>query len=388
MENCITYLLTDQSKNSNEYYMCISNFSNEVLEKIEIEANNIIEDFIHFVKNNNIEEARSREEYELEFLIIGVLWKTYITRALNADRLPLNILKFLFSLRTKLKFFKKSVDNLRGRLAYKYLLKKEVQPSTVSYDESDFEKLLLWLTASGEFKYECERMNTWLLFLKNNTEEYTIKVNKNAFKMSLWFEKRSREVLGMYTPNVQNFLNTSYKFYKKREDNVFCGRKEVEYHLNMVGAEILSKAFRKLFVKTKERKVLLPACVCLKPEGVCKRKKVEDGFLCGNCSKSCRVNGLTELGKSHNFQVLIVPHETDAFSNTKNIRYGDVGVVGVACVLNLIEGGLKARNLNLVPQCVILDYCGCKNHWNKNGIQTDINCKKLFEILQVAENMR
>ncbi|WP_406542058.1 DUF116 domain-containing protein [Clostridium ljungdahlii] len=64
-----------------------------------------------------------------------------------------------------------------------------------------------------------------------------------------------------------------------------------------------------------------------------------------------------------------------------------MGVVGVACVLNLIEGGLKARSLNLVPQCVILDYCGCKNHWDNNGIQTDINCKKLFEILQVDENM-
>ena len=387
MENCITYFLRDKSKNSNEYYRFISNFSNEVIEKIEIEANNIIENFINFIKNNSIEELRSREEYELEFLIIGVLWKTYIAKALNADRLSLNLLKLLFNLRTKSKFLRKSVDNLRGRLACKYLLKKEVEPSSVSYDESDFEKLLLWLTASGEFKYECKRMNTWLLFLKNSSEEYIIKVSKCAFKISLWFEKRSMEVLGVYTPNVQKFLNTNYRLYGIREDNVFCGRKEVEYHLNMVGAEILSKAFRKLFVKTKERKVLLPACICLKPEGVCKRKRVKDGFLCRNCSKSCRVNELTKLGKSHNFQVLIVPHETDAFSNAKNIRYGDVGVVGVACVLNLIEGGLKARSLNLVPQCVILDYCGCKNHWDNNGIQTDINCKKLFEILQVDENM-
>ncbi|WP_406542056.1 hypothetical protein [Clostridium ljungdahlii] len=104
MENCITYFLRDESKNSNEYYRCISNFSNEVIEKIEIEANNIIENFINFIKNNSIEELRSREEYELEFLIIGVLWKTYIAKALNADRLSLNLLKLLFNLRTNRNF--------------------------------------------------------------------------------------------------------------------------------------------------------------------------------------------------------------------------------------------------------------------------------------------
>ncbi|MFL0194748.1 DUF116 domain-containing protein [Clostridium sp. WILCCON 0269] len=385
MKNCITYDLRYKFHNSNEYYKFISDFASKVLQKIRVRTDNIIDDFMDYIVYSNVGKLRSREEYELEFLIIGVLWNVYIKKALNAPKVPCRILILLSSIRKYSWVFKSYIDNLRGKLSYKYLLINVDDQDRIytSYSRNDFKKLIIWLKASGEFRYEVKRMNIWNSFFKNNDENYVSDIMDIAVKTAVWFEKESMKALGIYTSEVKSFLNNEYKFYETREDNIFCGRKEVEYHLNMVGAEILNKAFRNTFLKTNDKKVIIPACMCLKPYGVCRRKKVNEGFICMNCSEKCKVNILGKTGEQHNFKVYIVPHESDAFSNTKDIKYGDIGIVGIACVLNLIEGGLKARDLNLVPQCVILDYCGCKNHWHKCGIETDINYKKLFEVLGI-----
>lgn len=383
----ITYNLKHESKNSKEYYNCLGKFTDEVLEKIDITASEIIDEFMKFVRDFNIEQLRSREEYELEFLIIVTLRKIYIEKALNTKRIPQYISLMLSNIRLHSNRLKNSIGKFKGILSYKYIIGNGTQTNKIFYNNNDFKKLIFWLKSSGEFKYEVKRIHIWNIFFKNSNQSYIFKVNKIAVKMANWFEKRAKEKLGIYTLNVEKYLNNDYKMHMTMEDNIFCGKREVEYHLNMVGAEILNRAFRRLFIETKYKKLLLSACMCLKANGICRKTKVKDGFLCAGCSEKCKVNKLTELGKSHDFKVFIIPHETDAFSDTKNIKYGDVGIVGIACVLNLIEGGLKARHLNLVPQCVVLDYCGCKNHWDKNGIQTDINDEKLFEILQIKNSI-
>lgn len=53
------------------------------------------------------------------------------------------------------------------------------------------------------------------------------------------------------------------------------------------------------------------------------------------------------------------------------------GVIGVACITNLISGGFKALRLGYIPQCILLDYCGCSNHWYNKHIMTDINWNRI-----------
>jgi hypothetical protein len=63
----------------------------------------------------------------------------------------------------------------------------------------------------------------------------------------------------------------------------------------------------------------------------------------------------------------------------------DTGVVGVACVLNLISGGWLLDGMGISAQCVLLDYCGCKNHWSRENIPTEINIKQLKKVLDIVE---
>lgn len=54
-----------------------------------------------------------------------------------------------------------------------------------------------------------------------------------------------------------------------------------------------------------------------------------------------------------------------------------MGIIGVACILNLLSGGWKAKKLGYLPQCVLLYYCGCNGHWDGEGIVTGLNENKL-----------
>ncbi len=110
--------------------------------------------------------------------------------------------------------------------------------------------------------------------------------------------------------------------------------------------------------------------------------KSENGYLCRNCCNKCKISELSKIGKKTNFEVYIFFHRSD-FKDLKLNLYEDKGVIGVACVLNLIEGGLKLRELKANPQCLLLNYCGCSRHWSKYGLITKFNINKLFNMLEI-----
>jgi hypothetical protein len=40
------------------------------------------------------------------------------------------------------------------------------------------------------------------------------------------------------------------------------------------------------------------------------------------------------------------------------------------------------KRLNISSQCVFLDYCGCKKHWDTDGFATSLNIAQLKRIVQ------
>ncbi|MER2014473.1 MAG: hypothetical protein ABS871_07585, partial [Methanobrevibacter sp.] len=62
-----------------------------------------------------------------------------------------------------------------------------------------------------------------------------------------------------------------------------------------------------------------------------------------------------------------------AFKGARSEDKDELGIVGVTCVLNLISGGWKSKNLSIPPQCVLLEHVACKNHWLDEDIYGKIN---------------
>lgn len=384
MRDKITYSLKHCNPTSDKYYIKVAAFTDEVLCKIGKSTNEIVTDFQSFISKNDYEEVRSKDEYGFELLVLGVLWRTYIDKALMLGELPKVFLTRLAILREKGRILKVIVDYIKGFSGELWLLKENNRTDSVDKTIDNMKKLLDWLEASGEFNQEVKRLKRWYDYLSNRSVEEVSNLISIALDLVKWFDLRSEEVLGCFTENVNKFLEESYHKHRWKEDNIYCGRKRIEYHLNMVGAEIMNRVFKDDFLNTEEKRLLLPICMRSYSQKNCKAVKSSEGYICTGCAKNCRVNHLTQSGKKHGIKVLIIPHESAAFTKGK-IGKNKIGIIGVACVLNLVSGGWKAKDLGFVPQCVVLDYCGCKNHWNDNDEVTEINLSKLKDILQISQ---
>ncbi|MCG8541760.1 MAG: DUF116 domain-containing protein [Clostridia bacterium] len=382
MKDIITYSLKLCNPTSDEYYMKVGSFTNEVLYKINKSTEGPVRDFQIFISKSQLEDLRSKDEYGFELLVLGVLWRTYAHEALTLGEIPKAFLTKLVALREKGRIVKVIVDYMKGFSGGLWLVKEKNRINGIDRTLHTMNKLLEWLGASGEFNQEVKRLKQWYNYLSDKSVKEASRVISIAVDLAEWFDSRSKDVLGCFTKNVDKFLEESYPRHKWKEDNIYCGRKRVEYHLNMVGAEIMNKAFRDDFLKTEEKRLLLPICMRFLYQKNCKAIKSKEGYICRGCNNECRVNHLTQRGKKYGVKVLVIPHESAAFTGEK-VERNKIGIIGVACVLNLISGGWKAKDLGFVPQCVILDYCGCKNHWHARGQTTDINLSKLMDILHI-----
>jgi uncharacterized protein len=381
MHNYVTYSLSLSDDNSEQYYNRIRIFTDEVLAKAHESLLKYVIDFTDFLKNYNLEEIRSNDEYILELISFGLLWNSYGSTALSISSAPFLTLSRMAEWRKRHLKLKPLIDLTRGLLISLFLFPSKSPNETKTYpDIRDVDRICLFLEATGEFKEQALRFIRWRAYWETISYEEWSEGCKSVFDFVDWFTKRSAEMLGEYTSNVDDFINKSVRRYKWREDRVQCGRKRDEYHLNMVGAEIMNRAFRNNFLKTESKAVLVPGCMRNNIEN-CRAEKLHEGLRCIACDKYCSVNNLRKIGKAHNYEVFIIPHASDlslwAPKPGKPVR----GVIAIACVTNLVEGGWELKRYDACAQCVLLDYSGCKKHWHKDGVPTNINLKEFHRIL-------
>jgi len=389
MVEIITYSLRDRQKRSDRYYLDIASFTDEVLAEIDNLAGTWIDDYRVFVQENQFEEARSFDEYAFEFLMMGVYWLVHGRVACQLDGLPQNLLEKFGRWRKQSDFFKPGIDFLRGILGTRYLISKNHNSKgRPTLTKENLTQLLRWMAATGELTEEVKRLRPWKSYLDNLPTHHSDDILKTTITLATWFESHSQERLGIYTQNVSQFLTDRHPQYRWREDIFFCGRQRIEYHLNMVGTEILNKSFRSQFTQTKRKVVILPPCMKAKLESGCKAIETPLGERCMACTPGCRVHQLTKLGEKHGFTVLVMPHDLDVFSGDGNGISGkaSTGVVGVSCPLTNVMGGWEMKDLGVPAQGVLLDYCGCPWHWHEDGIPTDINFKQLLKVLGSEKN--
>lgn len=374
----ITYSLRDDQGKSDQYYRAVANFTDEVLAEAERRLAKPVAEFQSYLKTTGREAPRTFAEYALELLNLGVLWRVYAGQALSLPRIAREILFRLVGLRQRRPDLQQRVDFLRG------ILMTLFQPPGHRYEPprptlANLDRLLLWLEATGNFDELARRISRWRSYLSGWTAPL-----EEAIKFADWFEDRSLAVLGCYTSQVGHFLANRFPDYRWRYDMIFCGRQRVEYHLNMVGTEVLNRAYRKTFLETSRRLVLAPPCMAAQPEGKCQAQATLFGASCAGCTPACRIHQLTQLGKKHGFEVRILPDDFSVYrSQPAGAESSDrIGVVGISCVLTNTSGGWQTRRLGLPAQGLPLDYCGCSYHWHPQGFPTDVNFQQLLRSLE------
>jgi hypothetical protein len=288
----ITYSLKYEQPNSETYYRDVHTFTDEVVLKASDSITPIVTEYMEYLRTYNLEEVREIEEYILELLSFGVLWNSYAGKALSVGYAPFVTMTRMAEWRKKHQRVKPYIDFARGVLTTLFLLPKNSGNHNLLPTLEQVDQVCKWFEATGEFKEQALRFVCWRAFWGTKTERELLKIFYSIDQFTHWFEKRSEGALGKYTQNVERFLQRSDEYYKWREDRIQCSRRRIEYHLNMVGAELMNRALRTEFNETDVKVVLVPGCLRSRSADECEAKRVKEGLICEGCTSQCRVNQL------------------------------------------------------------------------------------------------
>ncbi|MGE5458203.1 MAG: DUF116 domain-containing protein, partial [Methanococcaceae archaeon] len=342
--DAITYSLRCGQNNSQQYYSAVREFTDKVLVKAGDTLEPIAADYIDYLHKYGLEEVRAMEEYILELLSFCVLWRAYAGIALKVRKAPFLTMSHLAEWRKKHQRVKPYIDIARGVLSTAFLLPEKPKVLKAGWPSlEDIDHVCKWFEATGEFREQALRFVRWRAHWQMKQQEELTDIFAAIHNFTTWFIGASEQELGMYTANVEKFLKDAPEHYRWREDRISCTRHRSEYHLNMVGAELMNRAFRSDFEKTERKAVLLPGCMRGRSAEECKASKVPGGLRCEGCLPECRVNQLREMGKKNNFETFIIPHASDL--SLWGPRKGETlrGVIASACLTTLVEGGWELK---------------------------------------------
>ncbi len=321
------YNLCNKQANSNQYYQTIEKMTQVVKQDLLKAMQEEIAAYQEYIRKAQLEDVRTDIEYGLELLLLGVLWETY------------------------------------------------------GQNITDLKSLICWLEETGEYDEEVIRLQQWQSFLENEKFLELEVLKEKLIMYARRFKEKVEAHLAPYITNVKSFRSQRAEYYKERKDYIFCMQPPIMYYLNMIGAQLLNEAYREAFIGTSKKVIFLPGCMPYRNQGKCQAVLNKGVYLCQGCSANCQVHQIAQMAQTYQAKAMVLYHESDLNKQKLKEHEGQVGVIGVACVLSLLSGGFKAKRLGYVPQCVLLDYCGCKQHWDENGIVTQINLQQIKKIL-------
>jgi hypothetical protein len=376
MTRIITYSLRLAERNSDDYYRAIAAFADGWLAEVLSDAATLrlIEGFRSFRRERG-QVDRSDAEYAFELLALGVLLREHGREAGRLPNWTAHALNLLVNAQERWPKLENVIKAWRGWAGW---IARHLGPGRESCE--DVERLIAWLKANDDTAH-ARRLAQWQEYFADLGPRPARQAIAHCLALADSFAEASLGALGKYTAGVERFLTESAPHYRRRYDAELVSRSRLEYHLGMLGTEILSRAYRQRFLAAKRKIVIVPPCMRAQPEEKCKAIQSPFGAKCQACTPSCRVHQITKLGEKRGFEVYMIPDELRVFGS--GAGDGSLGVVGVACALTNWGGGWDADSMGVPAQGLLLDHVGCKYHWDRKGILTDINLPQLAKILGI-----
>jgi hypothetical protein len=376
MSRAPTYCLCPSGAPPERYLEAVARCADQVVAAGEA-LRPIVEAYAAFVELGHCEERLSHTEYLVEALVLGVLWRTRghdaVSRGPRANLVDL----LACERRTR---GRRRRDGTTARLLS---LGVPFRPATLAPTLADVRRLFEWLLASGEYDDEVARLAGWERFLSHEQDSADERL-RSIVGFAQEFEVASERALGRYTTGVDRFVAHELAGREAREDTIQCSRRRTEYHLNMVCAELLNRAWRAAFLACRRHVVMLPGCARKHPN--CRALGSGAELRCRHCTVGCAVSTATRVAERASAEAVVVRHGSDSsrFLRSLPLGEGDIGVVGVACVPGLVGAGWRARATGLPAQCVLLESSGC-SHWLERTTPTAFDLGELGRILDRSE---
>ena len=379
MKPIITYSLRRTEGNSDAYYRTIAEFSAHWVEAAPVLVGKEIAGFQAYRLESGL-PVRSFAECAFELLVWGVMLRVHGSQAQRMPGWMLQWLKKLIVLQGRYGWAEKGIKLLRGWVV-------ALAPQAENHENQagldgllQTRRLLEWMRAL-DYGGQAQRLAEWQLYFESLSPQKMDEAIDRCRRLADDFAEESELSLGAYTSGVARFLKEQASRHAGQYDAPFVSRRPVEYHLGLLGTELLSQAYRARFLETQRKVVILPPCMRAQPEEVCEAVPTPLGKRCHGCTPGCAIWAVTRLGEKRGFDVFMMPDELRTFRSGGQGE-NTFGVVGVSCALTNWSGGWDLDKEGIPGQGLPLDFVGCSYHWDKNGIPTEVNLKALVELIE------
>lgn len=154
----------------------------------------------------------------------------------------------------------------------------------------------------------------------------------------------ARDLLAPYTVPVKAHLQ-ELSFLKRWDGTLFTS--EEQYHLYMLLIELANRAWGEAFRNAMRRIAFLPYCL-RDLSANCRSVPGELDYICKGCSKDCFVNRVSALLREAHVEPYIWMNAgLKSLLKELRDREGSIGVLGVACVPELLHGMRLCIGLNI-----------------------------------------
>ncbi len=374
MTEALTYSLRSyRADNDDDYYQTISSFTDAWLEKAHKTAGLFVTSFQSWRAGQGL-TVRSFNEHAFELLALGVYLREHGAQAESFPQAAALVLETLLETQQELPWAEDVVKTLRG------FVNGLSDPGREKHGIISLNRLLLWLRAQGE-STKAGRFAEWQSYF-NSLEETGVKqALALCLSMAEDFCLTSATAFGKFTDGVEKFLEEVTPRARWRYDVCLVTSSRLDYHLGMLGTEILDRAYQKRFLTSQHKMVIVPPCLRALPETECQAEHTPLGAKCTGCTPTCRVHQITKLGQQKGLAVYSIPDDQLSKVCVSSGQAGSsIGVIGVSCALTNWGAGWEAERLGLPAQGILLDYVGCRKHWASRDIPTDVNLKQIETI--------
>ncbi len=184
--------------------------------------------------------------------------------------------------------------------------------------------------------------------------------------------------LAEYVPGLQQHLR-EVSLYKMITDKELFNSRE-QYSLNMVEFELVNRVHKKRFLDANFRIALLPYCL-KETQADCKAGPDEIDDVCRGCLKTCYINKVSMVLRDHGVSPYIWSRGSLRSMFGKLARkHGSIGVLGIACVVELIRGMRFCMKANLPVMGIPLNANRC-SRWMHALHETSVDLSALEKIL-------